>query len=122
MTPPIDQEEEAKDRGFLEEAPAHPRWVGTWRACSSPPAKTSCSAGSSATVCQARSSASCARGFRKASTVAPRTSCRLCEGGVSRPPASAASGIEPSTGELLGTPYRRSSQNLPSTSLGQSTA
>src|SRR5215212_8163324 len=85
MTPPIDQEEEAKDRGFLEEAPAHPRWVGTWRACSSPPAKTSCSAGSSATVCQARSSASCARGFRKASTVAPRTSCRLCDGAVSRP-------------------------------------
>jgi hypothetical protein len=47
---------------------------------------------------------------RKASTAAPRTSCRPCEGGVSRPPSFAVWCIrlELSTGELLRTPCLRS--------------
>jgi hypothetical protein len=56
--------------------------------------------------------ASCATGSRKASTAAPRRSCRPCEGGVSRLPASAAaSGSSFSTGEPPRSPYRRSSGN-----------
>jgi hypothetical protein len=50
-------------------------------------------------VCRARSSASCARGSRKASTAAPRTSCRHCDGGVSRPLAVCSVRLELSTGE-----------------------
>ena len=48
-----------------------------------PPARRSCLEGSSATVCLGRSSLSCASGSRRASTAAPRTSCRPSGGGVS---------------------------------------
>ena len=48
-----------------------------------PPARRSCLEGSNVTVCLDRSSLSCASGSRRASTAAPRTSCRPYGGDVS---------------------------------------
>src|SRR5215203_1393635 len=77
-----------------------------------PPARRSCLEGSSATVCRGRSPISCARGCRKASTAAPRTSCLPSGGGVSLSADVCYGRLELSTSELLRTPLGRSSQSI----------